>query len=104
MEIELGQIVNVLAEAVNQDKSITEEVTVAIGVLKVRGREYQLQATLEPIRSKHVEPLQIVSQGKVVVKDTQTLFPEPEEIIDETEKDLPSSEDDDEDNQLKIVK
>lgn len=76
MEVELGQIVNLLAEAITQKKEITEEATVAVGTVGIKGRKYQVQVTLEPILAKHLEPLSVVSGGKVVVEDSQTLFPE----------------------------
>ena len=85
MKIELGQVVNTLAEAINQHKEITEEASVAIGTVTVKGRLYQVQMTLEPIKAKHIAAGQVMSEGKVVVKDIRSLFPEEDFVETENE-------------------
>ncbi len=75
MDIELGGVVNTLAEGISQRK-IKEEASLAIGTVNIGGRIYQVQMTLEPTKTKHIENAKIVSEGKVVVENTLDLFPE----------------------------
>lgn len=89
MEVQLGGVVNTLAEGIVQNK-IADEASLVIGTVVVKGRIYQVQMTLEPMKANHIEAGKIVSQGKVVVEDTRTLFPD----LAEEENDNESSEKD----------